>query len=201
MVEKTEKDLYQLLGASFCHDLASPINASGLIWEALEGALAVHDRQLARQNQGSLLMLLEFYRIFFAHRPPQHLFARALALLRTLAKEQQVLLAVDPQLDDVEDPMGKILALLAYMFRGNLQSGDALVLDAVPRGVFSLKFKTKIMLPYQDVQKVVTNPSGGREVQREHFLPHCQLLRETLAVSQRTLRVLPSAGMLECLIV
>lgn len=200
MSEEAEEVVFQGLGACFCHDLASPINASGLIWEALEGSLTTHENRLAQQNQESLLTLLEFYRIFFANRPPQHLFSRALNLLKTIGKQQQLLLVLDSQLEDLDDTLGKILALIIYMFRGNLQSGDAILLEPMPRGLFSLKLKTKTMLPYQDLHRVLETTNEDQKLSREHFRTHCYLLKEVLKRNGQRLQLIPSAGLLECLL-
>lgn len=198
MSEEAEEVVFQGLGACFCHDLASPINAAGLIWEAWESSLTTHENRLAQQNQASLLTLLEFYRIFFANRPPQHLFSRALNLLKTLSKQQQFLFVMDARMEDMDDSLGKILALLIYMFRGNLQSGDAVCLEPLPRSLFLLKLKTKTTLPYQDLHIILETTKEDQKLNREHFRPHDYLLKALLEKQGRRLQLIPSAGLLEC---
>lgn len=66
----------QLLGAKFCHDIASNINALGLILEMEADQPDAQNMHFAKQSHSALITLLDFYRILFGYRTETNFFTK-----------------------------------------------------------------------------------------------------------------------------
>lgn len=126
-----KESVYQLLAARFCHDLASPINASGLLLEFCGDA---ETQAMAQQNQDTLVNLLQLYRILFAYREGQDLFSKASAVIQKACQLKGASLEIvageetQESRDVPSDEMGKILVCLFYSLAGVLREGDRVIL-------------------------------------------------------------------------
>lgn len=123
--------LYQLLAARFCHDLASPINAAGLL---LEMGSDDETQMLAKKNQAKLTCILRFYRILFAYRVDEGLLDRVLEVIQEACLSQGVKISLGEKGLSENSEKGlssgllKALIALFYILMPWLQESDYLVL-------------------------------------------------------------------------
>lgn len=108
--------VYQLLATRFCHDLASPINAAGLLLEAgLEG----ETQSLAQHNHANLVSILRLYRLMFSYRPNEDILGRVLEAIREACCLQRVesdIRIADPDSPEKEIPSSLLKALVVVFY-------------------------------------------------------------------------------------
>lgn len=178
--------IYQRLGASFCHDLASPINASGLLWEALDDSVTPQDREVAACNQRNLIHVLEFYRIFFAHKPHQHLFARVINLMQKVFESRGVVFKETTKDFDASDANGQILALLVYPIQSILGERDKVMFEQISKEMWTFTLWTTSPVPYDDL-RIVLNTQPPFDLQRPYFAAHHELLKQLMTENKSTM--------------
>ncbi len=170
--------VFQALGARFCHDLASPIGALGLMLEAHKtNFIPADDLALLQQNQASLTCLLEFYRIFFTTRPLQRLFVRSVDVLKKACSLKKVHGYWPDEMGEESDALGKGVALVSFPFLGALREGDCVSLHG-QKGEWQLFFCTQRPLPSCDLVAALEN--SDTPPQREQWTAHYALLKECL---------------------
>lgn len=186
---------YQLLAAKFCHDLASPINAMGLILEMIEEDNYDYSHiKLAQQNQTTLVNILNLYRIFFAYRSQQDLFAKSISTIKALCLEKEVSFTLSLLDSTVSDKIGKISACLFYIFYGLLQKNDSISLIESKYQNYTFNFLTKKNLPYQNLLEILNSPSPTTTYPSPtslHFF-----LKYILDIHHQKLNILPSGSSL-----
>lgn len=112
-----------LLGAKFCHDIASPINALGLILETAQSDPS--SLALANQSQQDLAMILALYRMLFSYRNTGALAGSAWHWMQKEAREHKRRLRL-PVLDEpaIADWLSKIiLSVYAFCVRSTKDGG------------------------------------------------------------------------------
>lgn len=117
-------DIITLLGAKFCHDIASPLNALGLILEILD----TNDQKnllFAKQSKTSLVNCLNFYRLLFSYHKSETLFEKAIQWIKQECRNKKIVLQIELETRQQEDWLGKIvLCAFSILCDGVKEGGE-----------------------------------------------------------------------------
>lgn len=133
-----KETIYQLLAARFCHDLASPINAAGLLLETESGS---EMQELAQRNHAMLTNILQVYRLLFAHQEDKSLLERAVNVVERIYNAQGVpnKISIKKNPDNSRPPLSnafiKAFVTVLYLLMPYLQEGALLLVTNDEEGL------------------------------------------------------------------
>lgn len=132
---------YQLLGAKFCHDIATPINALGLTLEMLPTDESVFP--LTQQAYEALVNLLNLYRILFARVSPP--LAAVTKVIYQTCDQKHINYAIKIVRDENYSDMGKIITCLFFHILPRLSAKDSLFIEQIPETSPSTRNSYKVV--------------------------------------------------------
>ncbi|MDR1208269.1 MAG: hypothetical protein LBJ89_02865 [Holosporales bacterium] len=120
--------VYQLLGAKFCHDIATPLNALGLTLEMLPADKSI--LLLTQQAHKALVNLLNLYRILFAEYSPP--LAVVTKVIHQICDQKQINYANKIMRDENRVDIGKIITCLFFHILPRLNANNSLLIEQLP---------------------------------------------------------------------
>ena len=114
--------VYNLLLSRMCHDMASPINAIGILFEMLaEDSSSKQELKLAKQSHDQLVDILTFYRILLSYRDNSHNFQKAISYISSYCRKNEVLFE-NKITGEQSDNIGKIVACIFSIILTKIQN-------------------------------------------------------------------------------
>ncbi|MDR2464584.1 MAG: hypothetical protein LBD36_03195 [Holosporales bacterium] len=166
------EDVYQLLAARFCHDLASPINTIGLLLET-----SCDDTVLAKQNYALLVDLLNLYRIFFSYDQQEKFLEKTCTVIQSICsrKKVQFKLNINKNTNNKnthDTGLSKIIACIFYIFIQTAVANDIFFIEETTDFNYELIFLNSRDFFYKELLDITNGSIERHKLHESKYAIH-----------------------------